>query len=121
MLVLDILLVPLVLFWAIGYQQYLISAVFGLLFAVAVDPGGGYGKRALGEAVFAAVGAGVTALGFAIGAEARGWLVLATFAVTLVAGLAAMFGVHRFAAALLLNVWFIVALPLASGLHQQAS
>ena len=119
-LVLDVLLVPLVLFWAIGYEQYLISAVFGLLFAVVVDPGGGYGRRALAIAVFAALGAGVTALGFAIGADAWGWLVLATFAVTLAAGLAAMFGVHRFAAALLLNIWFIIALAVATGLHRQS-
>ena len=118
-LVLDVLLVPLVLFWAIGYGQYLLSAVFGLSLAVAVDPGGGYGQRALRIAVFAAGGAGVTALGFAIGADAWGWLVLATFAVTLVAGLAAIFGVHRFAAALLLNLWFIVALAVASALHHQ--
>ena len=119
-LVLDVLLVPLVLFWTIGYEQYLLSAVFGLLFAVAVDPGGGYGQRASRIAVFAVTGAGVTALGFGIGADAWGWLVLATFAVTLVAGLAVLFGAHRFAAALLLNIWFIVALALASALHHQS-
>ena len=118
-LVLDVLLVPLVFFWAIGYEQYLLSAVFGLLFAVAVDPGGGYWQRARRVAVFGLFGVGLTALGFGIGGDAWGWLVLAAFAVTLVAGLTLMFGVHRFVAGLLLNIWFIVTLAIAAGLHDQ--
>ncbi len=116
----DVALVPLVVFWAIGHEEYLLSAIFGLLFAAAADPGGGYGYRASHIAVFALVGAGLTALGFGIGADAWGWLVLAAFAVTLVAGLAAMFGVHRFLAAYLLNVWFIITLGYASSFHQHA-
>jgi hypothetical protein len=52
--------------------------------------------------------------------DAWGWLVLAAFAVTLAAGLAVMFGVHRFVAALLLNLWFIIALGLAFSFHHQA-
>ena len=117
-MILDVLLVPLVVFWAIGYEQYLISAVFGLLFAALVDPGGSYWQRALHVAVFTAFGAGLTAFGFAIGGAAWGWLVLAAFAVTLAASLTAMFGVHRFVAALLLNIWFIIAIALAVSLHQ---
>jgi hypothetical protein len=116
-LFLDVALVPLIIFWAIGHEQYLLSAVFGLLFAWAADPGGSYGQRASRIAVFGLLGAGVTALGFAIGADAWGWLVLAIFAVTLVAGLAVMFGVHRFVAAMLLNLWFVIALALAFNLH----
>jgi len=119
-LFLDVALVPLVVFWAIGYQQYLLSALFGLLFAWLADPGGGYGHRAPRIAVFALIGAGVTALGFGIGGDAWGWLVLAAFAVTLAAGLAAMFGVHRFVAAMLLNLWFIVTLGLAFSFHHHA-
>jgi hypothetical protein len=46
--------------------------------------------------------------------------VLVAFAVTLGAGLAVTFGVRRFVAALLLNIWFIVALGVAFSLHQQA-
>jgi hypothetical protein len=46
--------------------------------------------------------------------------VLAAGAVTLVAGLAAMFGVHRFVTAYLLNVWFIIALVLAHEFHHAA-
>ena len=119
-LFLDVMLVPLVVFWAIGHEQYLLSALFGALLAVVADPGGGYGYRASRIAVFGLIGAGLTALGFGIGGDAWGWLVLAAFAVTLVAGLAVMFGVHRFVTASLLNVWFIVALAVAFSLHHQA-
>ena len=119
-LFLDVMLVPLVVFWAIGHEEYLLSALFGALLAVVADPGGGFGSRALRIAVFALIGAGLTALGFGIGGDAWGWLVLAAFAVTLVAGLAVTFGVRRFVTALLLNVWFIIALGVAFGLHHQA-
>ena len=119
-LFLDVALVPLVVFWAIGHEEYLLSALFGALFAWLADPGGAYGQRAARIAVFALIGAGVTALGFGIGADAWGWLVLAAFAVTLAAGLAVMFGVHRFVAALLLNLWFIVTLGVAFSFHHHA-
>jgi hypothetical protein len=98
-MVLDVMLVPLVLFWAIGHEEYLLSAVVGVLFAAVADPGGGYAYRASHLAVFALVGAGLTALAFGIGGSGWGWLVLAAFAVTLLAGLAVVFGAHRFAAA----------------------
>lgn len=116
----DAALVPLVVFWAIGHEQYLLSAVFGLLLAGLADPGGGYGHRASHIAVFALAGAGVTALGFGLGGAAWGWLVFAASAFTLVAGVAIAFGAHRFVAALLLNVWFVVALGVAFSFHQHA-
>ena len=119
-LILDILLVPLVFFWAIGHQEYLLSAVFGLLFAAMADPGGGYGYRAWHVAVFGAIGAGLTALAFGIGGDAWGWLVLAAGVVTLLAGLTIAFGVHRYIAAYLLNIWFIIALAVASSFHHHA-
>jgi hypothetical protein len=119
-MVLDVALVPLVVFWAIGHEEYLLSALFGVLFATLADPGGAYGYGASRIAVFALIGAGLTALGFGIGGDAWGWLVLAAFAVTLVAGLAVMFGVRRFVTALLLNLWFIVVLGLASSFHHHA-
>jgi Fusaric acid resistance protein-like len=119
-MILDVSLVPLVVFWAIGYEQYLLSALFGVLFAALADPGGGFGYGSSRIAVFALIGAGLTALGFGIGGDAWGWLVLAAFAVTLVAGLAAAFGVRRFVTALLLNLWFIVALGIASSFHHDA-
>jgi len=84
------------------------------------DPGGSYGNRAWHIAVFALIGAALTALGFGIGEDAWGWLVLAAAAVTLVAGLSVAFGVYRFVAAYLLNIWFIVALAVASGFHHAA-
>src|SRR5215469_9221204 len=111
-LMLDVMLVPLVVFWSIGYEQYLVSALFGAVFTAMSDPGGGYGQRVVRLTAFTAIGAGLTALGFAIGAEAWGWLALAAFLVTLVAGLAIMFGVHTFVAGFMLNIWFIVTLAL---------
>ncbi|MEU9338886.1 hypothetical protein AB0D49_38025 [Streptomyces sp. NPDC048290] len=45
---------------------------------------------------------------------------LAAFAVTLAAGLAVVFRVHGSVAALLLTVWFLVALSLAVNLHQHS-
>jgi hypothetical protein len=97
--VLDVLLVPLVVLWTTGHEHYLFSAIFGVLFAALADPGGSLGHRASSTALFALIGGGLTALGFGIGGDAWGWLVLAAFAVTLVAGLAVMFGVRRFVAA----------------------
>jgi hypothetical protein len=112
-----VLLVPLIVSLAIGRQQYLLSAVFAVLFVGVSDPGGEYGYRASRMGLVALVGAAMTALGFWIGVKGWAWVVLATFVVTLVAGLAVRFGTHRFIAALLLNIWFIIALALASGFH----
>src|SRR5215469_17384728 len=109
-LFLDVALVPLVLFWAIGYEQYLLSALFGVVFAWLADPGGSFGQRASHIALFALVGAGLTALGFGIGGQAWGWLVLAAALVTLIACLGIMFGVRRFATGTMLNLWFIATL-----------
>lgn len=114
---LDVVLVPLVVFMAIGHQEYLLSAVFGLVFTVLADPGGSYGNRAWHVAAFGAIGTALTALAFGIGGDAWGWLVLAAGAVTLVAGLAIAFGVHRYVMAYLLNVWFVIAIAVAHSLH----
>ena len=117
--VLHVLLVPLIVFWAIGNEQYLVSAIFGVLLGAVADPGGGYGQRALHLAAFGVIGALVTALAFALGGVGWGWLVLAAFVVTLAAGLAIRFGVHTLVEAMLLNIWFIVAIGLAVSLHHQ--
>jgi len=117
MMFLDIALVPLVVFWAIGHEEYLLSALFGALFVWLADPGGRYGPRVARMAIYAAIGAGLTALAFGIGGDAWGWLVLAASAVTLVASLAVMFGIRRFATCMLLNIWFILALAVAFGFH----
>ena len=119
-LFLDVALVPLVVFWAIGHEEYLLSALFGALFAWLADPGGSYRQRVLRIAIFGLLGAGLTALGYGIGGKAWGWLTLAAFAVTLVCSLAAAWGAHRFVAALLLNLWFIIALGVAFGFSQDA-
>ena len=120
MAALDVMLVPLVVFWAIGHEEYLLSALFGVVFTALADLGGSYGYRVSHTAAFALIGAGLTALGFGIGGDAWGWLVLAAGVVTLVAGLAMMFGVHRFVTVYLLNVWFIIALVLAAEFHKHA-
>src|SRR5262249_55652572 len=78
-LFLDIALVPLVLFWAIGHEAYLLSALFGALFAWLADPGGSYGLRVSRVAIFAAIGAGLTALGFGIGGGGFGVVGAAAF------------------------------------------
>ena len=114
---LDVALVPYVVLVAIGEQQYFLSAVFAVLFTGVSDPGGSFGYRASRLAVFGLAGAAVTALGFGIATSGWGWLVLAVFVVTLVSGLALKFGVHRFIAIELLNIWFIIALVLGSDLH----
>jgi hypothetical protein len=118
---LDIALVPLVFFWAIGYEQYLLSALIGALWTWLADPGGSYGQRVSRMAIYAAIGAGLTALAFGIGGDAWGWLVVAASAVTLVASLAVvMFGPRGFVNALMLNIWFIIALATAFNFHHSS-
>jgi hypothetical protein len=116
-MVLDVMLVPLVVFLAIGHEEYLSSALFAVVYAVLADPGGSYGRRTRVNAGFGLTGAAVTALAFGVGGDAWGWLVLAAFGVTLVAGLAMAFGAHRFVEGLLLSIWFIIALGAASSFH----
>jgi hypothetical protein len=119
-LFLDMALVPLVLFWAIGHEEYLLSALFGAMFAWLADPGGSYGQRITRVAIFALIGSGLTALAYGIGGDAWGWLVLAAAAVTLVASLGVALGVRRFVTGLLLNIWFIIALSVAFGFHHSS-
>jgi len=118
---LGVALVPLVVLWAIGQEQYLLSAAFGALFTAAADPGGAFGYRASRLAVFALAGAALTAVGFALGGGAWGWVVLAALATTLAAGLAAAFGAHRFIAADVLNIWFLIALAIADSYQHSHS
>ena len=93
-------------------RRYFLSAIFGALIVALSDPGGKHGPRVAKMAAVAGAGALLTALAFSVGAGAWGWVVLAAFAVTLLGGLAVKYGVHRFVAAYLLNVWFIIALSL---------
>ena len=93
-------------------QKYLVSVVFAVLTTALSDPGGAYWNRARAMGVFGLVGALVTALAFFVGTQASGFVVLALFVVTLLAGLAVKFGLHRFTAGLLLNVWFVLAVGL---------
>ena len=95
-------------------QKYFVTVVFAVLLVAQSDPGGAIGRRVEGMSAFAVLGALVTAFGFYVGDKAWGFVVLAVFAVTLACGLAVKLGVHRFAAGLLLNVWFLVVLSLAT-------
>ena len=109
------LLVPAIVLVALDQQQYLLSAVFGMLFVGLSDPGGDYPYRAQRMALVAVAGALLTALAFGIGGSAWELVVLAAFVVTLLGGLTVKFGLHRFIAGLLLNIWFIIALALSDG------
>ena len=105
-------LVPGVILGALGEQQYLLSAAFGGLLVGLSDPGGEFGFRARRMVAVAVLGALLTALGFGIGDGAWEIVVLAAFGVTLLAGLTVKLGRNRFASAVLLNTWFIVAIGL---------
>src|SRR5262245_11714187 len=119
-LLLDVMLVPLVFFWAYGHEVYVVSALIGAVFSLVTDPGRAYGQRVIRMILFGLFGAGVTALGFWLGGKAWGWLVLVTFAVTLVCGLAIVAGAHALVAGMMLNIWFIITLGIGFGLHQQS-
>ena len=93
-------------------EKYFLTIFFAMLLIWAADPGGEYGYQASHLALFGVVGAALTALGFGLGGGAWGWVVLAAAAVTLLASLAVKYGLHRFVAALLLNIWFLIALSL---------
>ena len=93
-------------------RRYFLSAIFGALCVAVSDPGGNYGHRVPRLAVVATAGALLTALAFGIGGGAWGLVVLAVFVATLLGGLTVTYGLHRFVAAYLLNIWFIIALGL---------
>jgi hypothetical protein len=107
-----VLAMPVVVLEVIGQPQYVVTATFAVLFGGLADPGGDLGFRAARLGVFALTGALVTLLGFGIGTAAWELVVLVTLVVTLICGLAVRFGLHRFVAALLLNIWFVIAITL---------
>jgi hypothetical protein len=102
----------LVVFFLVDQEEYFVSAFFALVFIGVSDPGGDYTYRLSHMAAYGAVGALLTAFGVAIGGDAWGWVVLAAFVVTFLSGLAIRFGVHRYVAAILLNIWFVIALAM---------
>ncbi len=110
--VLGLLLVPVIVLEVIGQQRYLVTVVFAVLFVGLSDPGGEFGHRATRHGLVALIGALLTLLGFGIGGGAWELVVVAAFVVTLLGGLAVKFGLHRFVAALLLNIWFLIAIAL---------
>ena len=114
-----VMLVTLVVLHLVNQEKYFLAVVFAELFTGVCDPGGEYGYRMSHLAVFGVAGTLLTALGFGIGGAAWGWVVLAAAAVTLLGGLVVRFGMHRFVAALLLNIWFVIALSVQAGYSQE--
>ena len=114
-LLLGELVVMLVVTWKLDTGPYFYSLAFGALLVGLIDPGGSFADRVKKLGAFAIAGAVLTAAAYAIGGEAWYWMVAAIFVVTLVASLAVRYGVHRFVAALLLNVWFLIVLSLPAG------
>lgn len=110
-----VMLVPLVVLTVLHQEKYWLSVAFGALFVGLSDPGGEYGKRAARMGLFAVFGALLTVFGFATGADGWGGIVLAVFAVTLLAGSVISLGMHRVVAGLLLNCWFLIVLAAAAG------
>jgi uncharacterized membrane protein YccC len=107
-----VLFVPIIVLGALNLQRYAISLTFGLVLVALADPGGEYANRVRGMAGVGVIGALVTALGFGIGGGDWGFVVLAAFVITLAGGLTVKFGLHRFVAGVMLNIWFVVAISL---------
>jgi hypothetical protein len=103
--IMALMVLPLIVLNALDLEDYWVSLVFGLLFVWISDPGGDYRFRVREMAVVGVLGTLLTALGYGIGGEAWGLVVLAALVVTLLAGLAVKYGLHRFVAADLLNIW----------------
>jgi uncharacterized membrane protein YccC len=110
--VLTVMLVPLIVLGVLNQEKYFLSMSFAALFVGLSDPGGEYGYRVPRMALVAVAGALLTALGFGVGRAAWGLVVLVAFAVTVLAGLTVKYGLHRFTAGLLLNIWFLIAVAL---------
>lgn len=115
--VLGILLALFVVLTAIDQQKYYLTVAFAVLFVGLSDPGGPYAIRARDMAGVGLGGTVLTALGFGIGGGPWGWVVLASFAITLLGGLALKLGTHRFVDFYLLNVWFLIALSVPATQH----
>jgi hypothetical protein len=116
---LAVMLVTLAVLHLVNQEKYFLAVVFAELFTGVSDPGGEYGYRMSHLAVFGGAGTLLTALGFGIGGDAWGWVVLAAAVVTLLGGLAVRFGMHRFVASLLLNIWFVIVLSVQAGYSQE--
>jgi hypothetical protein len=117
-----LLLITFVVMSSLHHQErYFLSVAFGLLFVLLSDPGGDYLYRLRRMAAVGLIGTLLTALGFGIGGDAWGFVVLATVVVTVVAGLAINFGIEALVAGILLNVWFLICLSAVAGLPAHAT
>ena len=114
-------LVTLAVTSALHQEQYFSSVTFGLLFVALSDPGGEYLPRLSRTAVVGLIGTLLTALGYALGGDAWGFVVLAVFVVTALSGLVVNVDLHALVAGTLLNVWFLITLSSAAGLPTRVS
>jgi hypothetical protein len=111
-----LLLITLVVTSSLHQDRYFLSVTFGLLFVLLSDRGGDYWGRLGRMAVVGIIGALLTALGFGIGGDSWGYVVLAVFVVTVLSGLVINFDLHALTSGILLNVWFLITLSSAAGL-----
>jgi hypothetical protein len=111
-----LLLITLVVTLALHQERYFLSVAFGLLFVGLSDPGGALGDRHRRMAAVAVIGALLTALGFGIGGDPWGYVVLATFVITVIGGLVVNIDLQALVAGILLNVWFLITLAAVAGL-----
>lgn len=118
LLVLELILISFVVLFTKHDTLYIFSVIFGTLFVGLSDPGGAFKSRIGSMAFTGILGALLTALGFSLANSKWGWITAVAFAVTLLSGLTLKFGAHRFAATLLLNAWFIIALGIGSSFSQ---
>jgi hypothetical protein len=110
-----LVLITLVVTAAVHQDRYFLSVAFGLLFVALSDPGGEYLPRLSRTAVVGLIGTLLTALGYALGGEAWGLVVLAVFVATALSGLVVNVDVYALVAGGLLNVWFVITLSAAAG------
>jgi len=112
-----LLLITLVVCLAQHQERYFLSVAFGLLFVGLSDPGGALLDRHRRMAAVAVIGALLTALGFGIGGDPWGYVVLATFVITVIGGLVVNIDLQALVAGVFLNVWFLITLAAAAGLR----
>jgi hypothetical protein len=109
------LFIPLVVLAALGQDVYWLPVSFGTLYVALSDPGGPFRMRWTRLAIFALIGAVLTAWGVWVGSAAWELVTVSAFAVTLGSGLVIQFGVRRFATGTLLASWFLIAIALPPG------
>lgn len=108
-----LLLIADVVLASLNQQRYFLSVAFGLLFVMLSDPGGEYTMRLRRMAAIGVTGALITALGFGIGNDPWGYVVLVVFAITAASGILVNIDLQALVAGIFLNVWLLITLSVA--------